>query len=82
MTAAHQLRIISADKFERLDVIKNLPIPQPQQRKNGVTLPDGNKLEFGQSSKALSDLFERATYGAFLGAFVQGLEVGKLFLCS
>jgi len=64
IAAAHQLRCISADKYERLDVVKNLKIPQPSASK----LSDAEKKE-------VIDAMESAVYGCILGGFVQGLEI-------
>lgn len=62
IAASHQLRVISADKGERLGVVKNLQIPQPS--KSDVK-PDKEFLK----------MVEKAVYGCILGAFVQGLDI-------
>ncbi|OCF41600.1 6-phosphogluconate dehydrogenase (decarboxylating) [Kwoniella heveanensis CBS 569] len=67
IAAAHQLRIISADKFERLDVAKNLQLPQPSRAKEA----DLSKEE----KDNLLNTVHTAVYGAILGAFVQGLNI-------
>lgn len=62
IAASHILRVISSNKTERLDVVKNLKIPEPSRR----------EAEKGEILKVA----EQAVYGAVLGAFVQGLAVG------
>lgn len=64
--AAHQLRVISADKTERLHVIKNFDVP--------VSSPASFKDD-AEKCEAFVETLRQATYGAILGAFVQGLGV-------
>lgn len=64
IAAAHQLRIISANRDERLDVVKALDMPQPGKSSHKV---DGAFLQ----------KVEKAVYGCILGAFIQGLEVSS-----
>jgi 6-phosphogluconate dehydrogenase len=64
IAASHQLRCISADKFERLNVVHNLNLDQPSPAK----VSDSEK-------KDLIDAMQMAVYGCVLGGFVQGLEV-------
>ncbi|KAL7417270.1 6-phosphogluconate dehydrogenase [Mrakia frigida] len=63
IAAAHQLRIISADRGERLKVVKALGIDQPSTAE-GVKDVD-----------AFVEVVRKATYGAILGGFVQGLAL-------
>lgn len=65
IAAAHQLRIISAERDERLEVVKNLKMPQPCKSERKV-------------DDALLKTVEKAVYGCILGAFVQGLEVSHM----
>ncbi|WWD17736.1 6-phosphogluconate dehydrogenase (decarboxylating) [Kwoniella shandongensis] len=67
IAASHQLRIISADKFERLKVAKNLDIPQPSEAKE-------KKLDKKAKDELLKTIHS-AVYGAVLSAFVQGLHI-------
>ena len=64
IAASHQLRVISANKFERTEVAKNLRIPKP-----------GHPNLSEKEKKEILEAMEPAVYGAILGAFVQGLEV-------
>lgn len=66
--AGHDLRIISANRDERLEVIKNLTIPQPSKATKLKALGEKEMAE-------LMEDFHTATYGCFLAAFVMGLEV-------
>lgn len=62
IAASHQLRVISADKGERLKVVENLKMPEPSKSDKKVD-PEFLKV------------VEKAVYGCILGAFVQGLDV-------
>ncbi|CAD6588717.1 MAG: hypothetical protein TREMPRED_005142 [Tremellales sp. Tagirdzhanova-0007] len=64
IAASHQLRVISANKFERTEVAKNLRIPKP-----------GHPNLSEKEKKEILEAMEPAVYGAILGAFVQGLEI-------
>jgi len=70
IAAAHQLRIISADRGERLKVVKALGIAQP------------SKAEEIEHVDAFVETLRKAAYGAILGAFVQGLAVSIKSLLS
>ncbi|WVW82463.1 6-phosphogluconate dehydrogenase (decarboxylating) [Kwoniella bestiolae CBS 10118] len=67
IAAAHQLRIISSDKFERIKVADNLNLPQPSKAKEA-------KLDEAEKGKLLETV-QTAVYGAILGAFIQGLDI-------
>ncbi|KAK8866062.1 6-phosphogluconate dehydrogenase (decarboxylating) [Kwoniella newhampshirensis] len=67
IAASHQLRIISADKFERLEVAKNLNVPQPSEAEE-------KKLDKEKKDELLKTIHS-AVYGAMLSAFVQGLNI-------
>ncbi|WWC66396.1 6-phosphogluconate dehydrogenase (decarboxylating) [Kwoniella pini CBS 10737] len=67
IAAAHQLRIISSDKFERSKVADNLALPQPSKAAEA-------NLDKGEKDKLMKTI-HTAVYGAILGAFVQGLDI-------
>jgi 6-phosphogluconate dehydrogenase len=64
ISAAHQLRIISANRTERLKVVKNLGIPQPSKSRDE-----------DHSRDEIIEIIRKATYGAIFGAFVMGLNL-------
>ncbi|RXK36509.1 6-phosphogluconate dehydrogenase (decarboxylating) [Tremella mesenterica] len=64
IAASHQLRIISSDKSERLEVVKNMSLPQPRE----------DKLGKGVKEDVMKSV-EKAVYGCILGGFVQGLAI-------
>ena len=69
IAASHILRIISSDKYERLQVAENLNIPQPHENEPGL-----KGMSEEEKTRFLEDVHD-AVYGCILGAFVQGLEV-------
>ncbi|KAK4689560.1 hypothetical protein P7C73_g543, partial [Tremellales sp. Uapishka_1] len=66
IAASHCLRIISANRDERLKVVENLKIPQASEKKVNLDKAELDKF---------LDIVEQAVYGGILGAFVQGLEM-------
>lgn len=64
IAASHQLRIISSDKYERLDVVKNMKLPQPRP----------GKLDEKEEQDMMKTV-EQAVYGCVMGGFVQGLAI-------
>lgn len=65
IAAAHFLRVISADKNQRLDVANNVRIKQPSPVPN---LSDGDKVAWAEKIRL-------ATYGTVLAFFIQGCNL-------
>lgn len=65
IAAAHFLRVISADKNQRLDVANNVKIKQPSPV---PILSNGDK-------EAWAEKIRLATYGTVLASFIQGCNL-------
>lgn len=63
------MRVISSDKYERLQVAENMKIPQAHSADKPLKgMSESDKAQY------LKDVHD-AVYGCILAAFVQGLEI-------
>ena len=72
IAAAHQLRIISSERDERLGIFELMQLPKPSK------LPDPDSSTRNELIRHL----QKTVYDGILGSFVQGLSVNRPILAT